>query len=169
MKGLVSTIDIRPQIMTSSGQQPITNHLWYKDAWLTNKMKTKTEMTTGEYTAVTIMDYSTRTTYTISQGTCFKTTWQVGSGGDVERGDQIHPTYLGTDTIDGKLCDVYQWTYQDTITKAWIWKDKKFTIKSEMTSSNGTVTIEYKNIVFHTLSSDLFQPPADCGTMPTYP
>lgn len=157
------------QIMTGSGQQPMTSHLWFKDAWLVDKMKTKTEMTTGGYTSVTIMDYSTRTIYTISQGTCFKTTWQEGTEDDVENADEIYPTYIGTDTIDGKLCDVYQWTYQDTTTKGWIWKDKKFAIKSEVTSSEGTFTVEYKNIVFGTLSNDLFQPPADCGTMPTYP
>jgi hypothetical protein len=85
---------------------------------------------------------------------------QAEQSDPTQNADQIIPVKVGTETIDGKLCDVYQWTYQGTTTKEWIWKDKSFPIKMESTSSSGTTTIEYKNIVFGTLSNDLFQLPA---------
>jgi hypothetical protein len=77
-----------------------------------------------------------------------------------ENSDQIIPVKVGTETIDGKSCDVYQWTYQGTTTKEWIWKDKSLPIKIETTSSYGTTTTECKNIVFGTLSNSLFELPA---------
>jgi len=82
-----------------------------------------------------------------------------------EDAEQIYPTYLGTETVDGKLCDVYQYTTADGTTKAWIWKDKSFPIKVEVTSSQGTAIIEYKNIVFDTLSDSLFELPSGVQIM----
>lgn len=86
-------------------------------------------------------------------------------GQDVE---QIVPTYLGTETVDGKLCDKYQYTDQGITTTVWIWKDKSFPIKEETVSSSGTDTIEYQNIVFAPLSDSLFAVPSSV-TMQPYP
>ena len=87
---------------------------------------------------------------------------QAGQSDPTQNSDKITPVKVGTETIDGKLCDVYQWTDQGTgtTTKQWIWKDKSLPIKMVSTTLSGTTTTEYKNIVFGTLSNDLFQLPA---------
>ncbi len=61
-----------------------------------------------------------------------------------ENTNQIMPAYLGTDTIDGKLCDVYQYTFESTSAKEWIWREKSFPIRMETTTSGGTSIMEFR-------------------------
>jgi hypothetical protein len=154
-------------IITTPGQPQQTMKVYMKDAWLSNRMKMRSEMTTGGQTVVSLIDYGSQTYYTYMPpplNMCTKGDFGQATAQDpTQNSEQIHPTYLGTDTVDGKLCDVYQWTYQDVTTKAWFWKDHPLAIKMEVTTQGTTTTIEYKNIVFGTLSSDLFQPPAVCS------
>jgi outer membrane lipoprotein-sorting protein len=153
-------------IVTTPGQQQQTTKVYMKDAWLSDKMKFRYEVFALGATLVSLTDFASRTYYTYwspPASMCTKGDFAQAPKDPTENGEQIHPNYLGTDTIDGKLCEVYQWTYQDTTTKAWLWKEHPLTIKMEMTAQGVTTTIEYKNIVFGTLSSDLFQPPPVCS------
>jgi hypothetical protein len=152
------------QVMTVSGQpQSTTSKVYIKDAWLSNKMKFRYEMTAEGTTTIMLMDLATQIAYSYfpDQNMAYRIDMSQAEQSDpTQNSDQIIPVKVGTETVDGKLCDVYQWTYQGISTKEWIWKDKSFPIKMESTSSSGTTTIEYKNIVFGTLSNDLFQLPA---------
>jgi hypothetical protein len=134
-----------------------------KNAWLSDKMKFRYEMTQDGTTTIMLIDQATKTGYSYlpDQNMAYKIDLsQAGQSDPTQNSDKITPVKVGTETVDGKLCDVYQWTYQGTTTKQWIWKDKSLPIKAVYTTSSGTTTTEYKNIVFGTLSNDLFQLPA---------
>ena len=152
------------QVTTVSGEaQSTTTKVYMKDAWLMDKMKFRYEMTEDGTTTIIIMDMATGISYMYLPDENMAYKMEASDTEDtnpMENADEIIPVKLGTETIDGKLCDVYQWTYQDTTDKEWIWKDKSLTIKEETTSPYGTTITECKNIVFGTLSNDLFQLPA---------
>lgn len=159
------------QVMTTSGQtQPMTWHVYMKNAWLINSMKIRYEITGLDQTTVQtveLIDYSTQTMYTYmpAQNIAYLTNFGQAPSNPAENSNQIMPTYLGTDTVDGKLCDVYQYTLEGATAKVWVWKEKSFPIKMETTTSGTTTTIEYQNIVFGTLSDSLFQLPAGVQIM----
>ena len=159
------------QVVTTSGQtQPMTWHVYMKNAWLVDNMKIRYEITALDQTTVQtveLIDYSTRTMYTYipAQNLAYLTNFAQAPSNPTENSNQIIPTYLGTDTIDGKLCDVYQYTFEGASAKQWVWKEKSFPIRMESTTSSGTMIMEYKNIVFGTLSDSLFQLPAGVQIM----
>jgi hypothetical protein len=151
------------QIVTVSGETQSTTKVYMKDAWLEDKMKFRYEMTQEGMTVVILMDLATKIGYNYlpDQNMAYKIDMSDAELSDpTENSDQIIPVKVGTETIDGKSCDVYQWTYQGTSSKEWIWKDKSLPIKTETTSSYGTTTTECKNIVFGTLSNSLFELPS---------
>lgn len=152
------------QVMTVSGQaQSTTSKVYMKNAWLENKMKLRYEMTEEGTTTILLMDMATGISYMYlpAENMAYKMeTSDTEQNDPTENADQIIPVKVGTETIDGKSCDVYEWTYQSITTKEWIWKDKSLPIKMVSTSSSSTTTIEYKNIVFGTLSNSLFELPA---------
>jgi len=125
-------------------------------------MKIRTEMTVEGNLTIYLVDYSTQTAYMWlkDQNIAYSIDMSQAPSNPTENADQVYPTYVGTDTVDGKLCDVYQWTILSMPMKTWVWKDKSFPIKMEATTPDGTVTVEYQNIVFGTLSDSLFQLPA---------
>ena len=168
-------------VITAGG---ISQQMVYKvsiKAWTSGNSKVRYDIPaaySGGYTTVIIWDSSTRTQYTWYPDQNIACQVPTGQGQDnpSDNTAQIVPTYLGTDTIDGKLCDVYQYTFESTSTKVWIWKEKWFPIRMETTTSGGTSIMEYQNIVFGTLSDSLFQIPSSvqmqpypCYPMPTFP
>ena len=152
------------QVMTTSGQtQSITMKIYMKDAWLSDKMKFRYEISEGGQTMIYLIDLATRTYYWYlpQENIAYKMDMGQAPENPVENAEQIIPVKVGTETVDGKLCDVYQWTFEGSSTKQWIWKEKSFPVKMEATTSSGTTIIEYKNIVFGPLADSLFQLPAD--------
>ena len=152
------------QVMTTSGQtQSTTLHMYIKDAWLSDKMKFRYEIAEGGTTMIMLYDFAARTAYEYfpDQNMAYRIDFgQAEQSNPTENANQIIPVKDGTEIIDGKSCDIYQWTYQGMTGKEWIWKEKSFPIRMESTTSSGTTIIEYKNIVFGTLSDSLFQLPA---------
>jgi outer membrane lipoprotein-sorting protein len=77
--------------------------------------------------------------------------------------------YLGTETVNGYVCEKNQYIYHDksmgTMTQ-WFSKKLNFPIKMEMDGPSGHVTTEYKNIKENGLSSSLFEIPAGYQKMP---
>jgi len=168
-------------VMTSPEMpQPITEKVYYKDAWLTDKMKIRYEMPApveGAFSQIFILDLGADVEYLWYPDQNIACQLPVGEGSDnpVEDADQIIPVKVGTETIDGKLCDVYQWTFENSSMKEWVWREKSFPIRAEATTSGSTMVIEYKNIVFGTLSDSLFTIPSSvqmqpypCYPMPTF-
>jgi prepilin-type processing-associated H-X9-DG protein len=151
------------QVMTTSGQtQSTTMKIYMKDAWLSDKMKFRYEISEGGQTMIYLIDLATRTYYWYlpQENIAYKMDMGQAPENPVENAEQIIPVKVGTETVDGKLCDVYQWTFEGSSTKQWVWKEKSFPVKMEATTSSGTTVIEYKNIVFGPLADSLFQLPA---------
>lgn len=157
------------QVMTMSGEvQSITSKGYMKNLWLEDKMKFRFETTQDEMTTIMIIDMEAQVAYNYlpDQNMAYKIDMSQAEQTDpTEDADQIHPTHVGTATIDGHPCDIWQWTDQGTTEKMWIWTAKSFPVKMEMTTSSGTSTMEYKNIVFGKLSDSLFQLPAGVQIM----
>jgi outer membrane lipoprotein-sorting protein len=65
-------------------------------------------------------------------------------------------TLIRTETVRGMACDVYQFLEpgKRRNTTAWIWKDKQFLIKLEVSSPQGQVTTELHDIDFTTWLQD---------------
>jgi len=70
-----------------------------------------------------------------------------------------NPTVVGTETIDGKVCLVVEYTAEGATTKAWIWEEHGFPIRVEATTSEGTTIVEYKNIEFVDIPDSEFELP----------
>ena len=175
------TGDVKYDVFVTAGgmSQQLMYKTYYK-GWDSTNPKVRYETPAaypGGYTQVTIWDSSTRTNYLWYPDQHVACQVPTGQGQDNTQGNatQIVPTYLGTDTVDSKLCDVYQWTFGNSTMKEWIWKEKSFPIKQEITTSGQTSTFEFQNIVFGTLSNDLFTVPSNeiqpypCYPMPSIP
>ena len=172
--------DVKYDVFLTAGgmSQQLLYKTYYK-GWNSTNTKVRYETPAaypGGYTPVTIWDSSTRTNYLWYPDQHVACQVPTGQGQDNTQGNatQIVPTYLGTDTVDSKLCDVYQWTFGNSTMKELIWKEKSFPIKQEFTTSGQTSTMEFQNIVFGPLSNDLFTVPSKeiqpypCYPMPTY-
>jgi len=160
-------------VMTSPEMtEQLVEKVYYKDAWLTDKMKIRYEMPAvmeGAFSTIFIMDLGANVEYMWYPDQNIACQLPAGEGSDNPVEDvELIPVKVGTETIDGKLCDVYQWTSENISMKEWVWREKSFPIKAEVTSSGETTVIEYKNIVFGNLSDSLFTIPSSVQMQP-YP
>jgi hypothetical protein len=160
-------------VMTSPEMtEQLVEKVYYKDAWLTDKMKIRYEMPAvveGAFSTIFIMDLGANVEYMWYPDQNIACQLPAGEGSDNPVEDvEIIPVKVGTETIDGKLCDVYQWTSENISMKEWVWKEKSFPIRAEVTSLGETTVIEYKNIVFGSLSDSLFTVPSSVQMQP-YP
>jgi hypothetical protein len=146
--------------MTATGEQQTTMKVYWKN-WGSDTMKYRAEMTQDEQEVVWIIDYAAQIMYWYypDENMAYKMSFGQAPENPVEGSEEIIPTYLGTETIDGKLCDKWQYTTSGATETEWIWKAESFPIKMVSETSSGTTTTEYKNIEFGTLSNDLFQLP----------
>jgi outer membrane lipoprotein-sorting protein len=124
----------------------------------------------GAFSTTMIMDLDANVLYTWypDQNIACQTTMDPTTDNPMQDVDQIIPVKVGTETLNGKTCDVYQYTFEDVTEKVWVWKEKSFPIKMEATTPSGTTVIEYQNIVFGNLSDSLFTIPSSVQMQP-YP
>jgi outer membrane lipoprotein-sorting protein len=150
-------------VTTAAGMSQQTTKVWLKG----NMMRT--EMTAEGTTIISIYNSDEETAYAYypDMGMVMVITYQPqeSAADETEGVTNYSPTILGTENYDGKVCLVIQYTYEGTTTKMWIWKQYGFTIKMEVTSSEGTYTVEYKNIVFNSVTDDVFVLPSGLTTM----
>ena len=116
-------------------------------------------------------------TYTVmpSEGMAMKTAHlRPGQGGIKGASNyaqylqEQHATKTGSETIDGKPCDIYKYTDSETgeLTTAWVWTANMFPIKFEVEAKAGKTVIELTNIqLAATISDDAFQLPAGIQVM----
>lgn len=71
-----------------------------------------------------------------------------------------NPKATGTETIDGIVCQIYEYSFSGDTVKMWLWKDKGLPVKMVMTAATGTTTIEYKNYDFSDIPDSMFVLPA---------
>jgi hypothetical protein len=145
-------------LITSPGSQPMTTTVWMKN----NKMRTETTME-GE-TIITFLDIDAQTMYVYypDQNMAMKVTFEMPESavGEAESVPDYNPVIIGTETLDGKVCLVVEYTVEGSTTKMWIWKDKGFPIRIESVTPDGTVVVEYKNIDFGDIPDSEFELPA---------
>ena len=74
----------------------------------------------------------------------------------------------GTETLDGRETDIY--TFKDPLghgdVKTWVWKEKMFPVKIEVTGPEGVTTVQFSNIQFDPPVTETdFELPADTKVM----
>jgi outer membrane lipoprotein-sorting protein len=102
--------------------------------------------------------------YYPSQNMAMKMTFEgtdtQGAVQDPESLLQYNPDVTGTETIDGKPCIVISYSEPGVGTfKEWIWTEYGFPLKIETTTSEGTSTVEFKNISFSSIDDSVFELP----------
>ncbi len=159
-------------IMTSQGMPSMTQKVWLKK----NKMKTEATMEGQTMIYLTDMDTKTMYTYMPAQNMAMKTAMKIDFSNDTkpatestESIEKYKPVVIGTETLDGKVCTVVEYTTEEGKIKSWIWKEKGFSIRMEMTTAEGKVIVEYKNIEFANIPDSMFELPAgvEITEMPT--
>ena len=75
---------------------------------------------------------------------------------------------LGKETVNGYVCEKYQYIYHDTsmgTVTQWFSKKLNYAIKAEHKSSAGYMLTEYKNIKEGKVENSLFEVPGDYALM----
>ena len=133
-----------------------------------NKMKTETTVE-GE-TVVMLIDIDAQTMYMYfpEQNMAMKMTFEMPESAidEAQSIPDYNPVIIGTETMDGKVCLVIEYTIEGSTAKMWIWKEKGFPIRVEMTTTEGTVIMEYKNIDFSDIPDSEFELPAGVTEIP---
>jgi outer membrane lipoprotein-sorting protein len=78
---------------------------------------------------------------------------------DVQDIPDYNPAIIGTQTMDGKVCLVAEYSYGGESVKVWIWKEHGFPIRIETTTPQGTMVAVFKNISFGDIDDSLFELP----------
>jgi outer membrane lipoprotein-sorting protein len=151
-------------VITAPGAQTMTQQIWVK------KNKMRTEMTQGGQSTIIMMDMDAKTMYSYmpAQNMAFKMTFNPtteSAVGEAQSLQSYSPKTVGTETIDGKVCTVVEYTDQGTTSKMWIWQDRGFPIRVETTTAQGKTVIEYKNMDFSDIPDSMFELPVGCQIM----
>jgi len=162
--GLTSAIESVQfdMVMTGPGLPDITSTVWQKR----NKMKT--ELTMEGMTIVTYIDYDAQRlcAYVETLGMAVATDFSQAPANPLEESGTIldyQPMVIGSETIDGKDCLVYEWTAEGITVKTWAAKADGFPRRVEVTTPEGVMIIEYSNIEFVDIPDSVFEFPPECG------
>jgi hypothetical protein len=142
-------------VITAPGSGTITSTIWFK------KNKMRTEMSEGGQTTIMLMDMDARIMYSYmpDQNMAIQMTWNPTTKSAADEAKSIldySPAIIGTETIDGKLCTVVQYTAEGQTAKMWLWQEHGLPIRAEITTPQGTVVMEYKNIQFTDIPDSTF-------------
>ena len=107
-------------VMTSPGMASMTTKVWLKG------QNMKSETTMEGQTVINIINHETRTMYMYmpDQNMAFTVTYDQAQESPIDETqaiNQYHPQTVGTETIDGKVCLVIEYSVQGANTKMWIW------------------------------------------------
>ncbi len=146
-------------IVTAPGTPTMTQKVWMK------KNKIRIEMTVEGAPTVQLVDWDARTAYTYFPAENMAMKWGDFSSAGAPPTESFdlegyNPVVIGTETLDGKVCLVVEYTVQGIKTKSWIWKEKGFPIRMETAGPQGTSVMEFKNIEFVDIPDSMFQLPA---------
>jgi hypothetical protein len=150
--------------ITPPGAQPMTQKIWVKK----NKMRTEMSQQGQDTVLLVDMDAKTMYTYMPAQNTAIKMAFDPANKSAVGESQSVqgyNPKTVGTETIDGKLCTIVEYTVQGTLTKSWIWQDRGLPIRVEATSAQGKTIMEYKNLEFSDIPDSMFELPAGVQMM----
>jgi outer membrane lipoprotein-sorting protein len=144
---------------TTSGSPTMTWTVWAK------KNKMRMEGTQQGQNVVMLMNGDTKTMYmyTPAQNTAIKMDFSQAPKSATDNSNGIlkyTPTIVGTETIDGKVCQVIQFNADNVTSKEWIWEAKGLPVRIQSTTSQGTSTTDFKNYDFADVSDSMFELPA---------
>jgi outer membrane lipoprotein-sorting protein len=148
--------------VTMPGQATMTGHIWQ------TKTKQKMQYVMEGVNTIFIFDKDENVMYAYmpDQNMATKMTLDPGKMAQgTGEGDMLdvlnkNATIVGTESIDGKECTVITFVSDNMNIKLWIWTDKGFPIRTEGTSSDGSLTImEYTNIDFSDIPDSVFEIP----------
>ena len=71
-----------------------------------------------------------------------------------------NPKNLGTESIDGIVCHVFEYNIDSNMAKMWISKDRGLPVKTEMTLTEGKIITEFKNYDFSDIPDSMFELPS---------
>ncbi len=146
-------------VITAPGAQQITEKIYVK------KNKMRIEMTEGGMATIILMDLDAKTMYSYipDQNMAIKMTFNPTTKSAADEAQSIssyNPTIVGTETIDGKICTIVQYSVSEQSVKMWLWQDRGLPIRVEATTAQGTTVMEYKNIQFSDIADSMFELPA---------
>ncbi len=149
-------------VMTAPGlPEGMTSEVWQKAG------KTKTQTSVMEQTVITYTDYDAQKMCTCFEATgCMGMDFSQAPPDPVEQSmtiEQYQPTILGSETINGKDCLVFEWTVEGVHSKWWVDKDSGWPVRVETTAPQGTTVIEYTDVEFVDIPDSEFVFPAECG------
>ena len=151
-------------LITAPGAPTVTQTIWVKQ----NKMRT--EMTEQEEPIIILVDFDAGTMYMYmpEQNMAMKVDFGQAAKSAVEEAQSIpnyNPHIIGTETRDGKVCLVVEYTVEQVTVKMWIWKEHGFPIRIETTTTEGKTIIEFKNIEFVDIPDSKFELPPGVQVM----
>lgn len=129
------------------------------------KGKSRLEMSAMGEEAVMIIDETAAYMYLPAMNMAMKIPFDMAeeqAGPDVTdvAEEATQGRLIRTETIDGKVADVYEAIVDGEKTTTWIWQEKGFPLRVETETDEGTVVIVMKNITFGGLDDSLFELPA---------
>lgn len=145
-------------VITAPGMPTMTTKVWMEG----NKMRA--EMTEEGEPVIMLIDYDEGVAYMYmpEQNIAMQVPLSQAPESAIEEAQSITDydyTVIGTDTRDGKVCTVVEYSYSGVSTKVWVWKEHGFPIRVEATKAGDTTIIEYKNIDFGDIPDSMFELP----------
>jgi outer membrane lipoprotein-sorting protein len=145
-------------VLTAPGEPLTTQKVWLK------KGKMRMELTAEGQNMVYLIDSDAKMMYMYIpvQNMAMKMDFSLAPEAATESLalEGYNPVAIGTETLDGKVCLVVEYTVQGVKTKSWIWKEKGFPIRMETATPQGTMVMEFKNIEFVDIPDSMFELPA---------
>jgi outer membrane lipoprotein-sorting protein len=134
-----------------------------------NKMRT--EVSAGGVTAILLIDHGAKTIYSYMPEANIAMKMDYAQQASQPVTEEVAPIIdydphnLGTESIDGVSCQVYEYSFDGYETKIWLWKDRGLPLKIEMTTAEGKMTTEYRNYDFSDIPDSMFELPADAQVL----
>ena len=160
-------------MMKTPGREDHTAHVWWKG----DNMRVESTMSTqaGTFEAVYLVDKAEQTSYAYmpEQGRAIKMEYSQATEktGDSPRSKsttirQNNPEVVGRETLNGKECTVVEYTPEggDT-TKAWIWEEHGFPIKTVTKKAEGEYVTLFENIDMSDIPDSEFELPEGVQVM----
>lgn len=150
------------QVFTSTVNPTMTWKVWVEGK------KARIEMSVEGQDMVMLIDSETETSYMYipAENMAMKMDMSGFEGIATEAVNDImdyNPTVIGTETWDGKVCMVIEYTIVvegvESKTKQWIWKEHGFPIRMEMIVGDIPAEMECRNFEFGDIPDSMFELP----------
>lgn len=146
-------------VITAPGVPATTTETWLKGK------KMRIEMSVQGMDTIGLFDYDANVMYTCMpvQNMAVKASIIQDQKPATQVSDSIadyNPTNLGTESIDGIVCQVFEYNLDGYMTKMWIWKDRGLPVRTEQTTPQGKTIVEYKSYDFSDIPDSMFELPS---------